>query len=236
MSPRSKKIDRRKRKGLRSFQAGAAHEIFTECADDLQGMVNYAKNRGAQKIFLVGHSTGCQKSIYYLSKKGKQKQVKGVVLLCPVSDYADAIKHLEEKLKTGAKLARRLIAQGRADQLLSPHAWERHVDAQRFLSLYTPNSEEEIFCYATPGQRPIIFQKVKIPILAVLAEKDQYRDRPTKQLVAWFERQTTSKNFTSLIIPEADHQFTGQETTVVKKLTRWIRNLGRLSETSSEAS
>src|SRR5262245_33388648 len=42
--------------------AGAAFEKFEECADDIQGAINFAKKAGAKQIYLAGHSTGCQKS------------------------------------------------------------------------------------------------------------------------------------------------------------------------------
>src|SRR5262249_2738912 len=43
--------------------AGAAHEVFSDCADDIQGVLNKLRNLGVQEIYLVGHSTGCQKSV-----------------------------------------------------------------------------------------------------------------------------------------------------------------------------
>src|SRR3989344_7901479 len=36
--------------------AGSAHEKFTDCADDIQGVINFARRRGVNNVFLVGHS------------------------------------------------------------------------------------------------------------------------------------------------------------------------------------
>src|ERR1700722_3607606 len=71
--------------------AGAAHERFVDCVDDIQGAVNFVRKRKVKSIYLAGHSTGCQKSIYWASKKGKN--VKGIILLAPVSDYAGALQN-----------------------------------------------------------------------------------------------------------------------------------------------
>ena len=40
---RLKKIDKRKKKGYTSITTGAAHEVFTQSADDIQGAVDLAQ-------------------------------------------------------------------------------------------------------------------------------------------------------------------------------------------------
>ncbi len=174
------KVDKRKKKGYTlSKIAGAAHEIFEDCVDDIQGSINFVKEKGIKDIFLIGHSTGCQKSIYYLSKRGTQKLVKGVVLLCPVSDYSAALATSDKKTTNAVKYARNLISKGKPHDLLPTEVWKEDiVDAQRFLSLYTPESVEEIFTYVNPNIKPVALQKVKIPTLSIYAEKDEYHDRP----------------------------------------------------------
>ena len=81
----------RNRKGYKSILAGEAHEIFTDCADDIQGVVNFVKKRGVKEIYLAGHSTGCQKITYWASRKNNQRQVRGLILLAPLSDYSIAL-------------------------------------------------------------------------------------------------------------------------------------------------
>lgn len=89
---RIKKIDKRKKKGYSSELVGEAHEVFTDCVDDIQGVVDFLTKEGVKEIYLAGHSTGCQKSVYYLAQRGKQKLINGVILMCPMSDYAGALK------------------------------------------------------------------------------------------------------------------------------------------------
>src|SRR3989344_888590 len=67
-------------------KAGAVHEVFTDCVDDIQGAIHFAKRRGAKNVWLAGHSTGCQKAVYWASKKGRG--VRGVIILGPMSDYS----------------------------------------------------------------------------------------------------------------------------------------------------
>jgi pimeloyl-ACP methyl ester carboxylesterase len=218
-----KKINKRSKKGYKSEFIGEAHEVFTECTDDIQGVINFVRSCGVSNIYLVGHSTGCQKSIYYLSQRGKQKFVRGVILLCPISDYASALKmDREEKLVKAEKVARKLVAENKSHELLPLETWPEMHDAQRFLSLYTPDSKEEIFTYVQPEKRPETLQKVKIPMLAVFAEKDEFRDRPTKKLAKWFEKNIKSKQYKIAIVKNAGHSFTEYEDKVAKEIANWL--------------
>src|SRR5581483_6430168 len=101
------------------IQAGAAHEVFADCVDDIQGAVDFARKQGAKFIFVAGHSTGCQKSIYWASKSKNTRNVKGIVLLAPVSDYA-AETHLQgrAKIAKAEKVARSLVRRGKKHSLL----------------------------------------------------------------------------------------------------------------------
>ena len=169
-----KKVDNRKKKGYSRITAGESMEIFTDCVDDIQGAVNYVLSVNPKaSIYLSGHSTGCQKSAYYLSRFGKQKFIKGVILLAPMSDYAAILKSDKNKsLKTAENFAKNLVNKNQPQSFLPPEIWPDMVSAQRFLSLVTPESKEEIFCYAVQDKSPDIFRKIKIPALIVLAQNE----------------------------------------------------------------
>jgi pimeloyl-ACP methyl ester carboxylesterase len=220
---RIRKIDNRKKRGTSSILAGEAFEIFTDCVDDVQGAVNFLKGKGVQNIFLAGHSTGCQKSVYYLSKKGKEKNIKGLILLCPVSDYAGSLKmDKNNQLVNAWKYADRLIKNDKAQELIPMDFWPGLQSAQRFISLYTPDSLEEIFSYCQPNKDPKILKKIKVPTLLVFAEKDEYRDRPMKKIEKWFFAQTRTKDLKSVIIPDALHSFYQKENLVSEEINKWI--------------
>lgn len=218
-----KKIDKRKKKGYRSIYAGEALEVFTDCVDDIQGAVDLIKAKGVNKMFLIGHSTGCQKSIYYLSRQGKQKQVNGVVLLCPVSDYAaSSLFTKKQDLNKILSCAKKMKYQGKENDLLPGNIWPDYHSAQRFLSLYTPDSDEEIFTYAQSNKIPNTLQRVKLPTLAVFAGNDKYHDRPTKRIVDWFKENSRSSDLSTDVVNNAPHNFNGYEDELLEKLQIWL--------------
>ncbi len=216
------KLDNTK-KGYHSVLAGQAHEVFTDCADDIQGVINFVRNIGVRDIYLAGHSTGCQKSVYYADRKENQKNIKGLILLAPISDYAGAIKFdTEGKLAKATKVARELVKKGKKHDLLPIEVASNIIDAQRFLSLNTPDSIEEIFTYAQPKKNPHIFKSIKIPTIIFLAKDDEYGDRQAEDIAKWFQMHANSKRFSVNIIKDATHGFQGKEKTVADLIRAWF--------------
>jgi pimeloyl-ACP methyl ester carboxylesterase len=204
--------------------AGMAYEVFTECVDDIDGAVLYARRLGAKRIFLIGHSTGCQKSIYYLAKRPRSA-VKGVILLAPMSDYADAeLEAGPAVYQRALALARRLVKTGKKHELLPLTIWPKLIDAQRFLSLYTPDSAEEIFSYAS-GRKPTLLNKAKRPLFVLLAEEDEFRDRPIKEIAAWFKAALAKQKAETSIIKGVGHNFAPRHLAVKRVIGKWTEKI-----------
>ncbi len=215
------------RKGYKSEFIGQAHEVFEECIDDIDGVVNFLKGRGVEEIVLVGHSTGCQKSIYYLSHENRQKHIRGVILMCPMSDYAYAKKFDDpQKLKKAEVLARKFIKEGKSHELLPDTISPELLDAQRFISLNTPGSvENQIFPYFEINSKTRYFQKVTIPMLTIFAQKDEYQDRPIEEIEEWFKKNNKSADYKSVTIKDALHSFSGDENKVAHEARNWTKLL-----------
>lgn len=200
--------------------AGGAHERFTDCADDIQGAINFAKREGVKTIFLAGHSTGCQKSIYWAHRKNS-KGVKGIILLAPISDWASDVKHFGmRKVTQAVKVARSLVVRGHKDSLLPEGIWPQIYDAQRFLNLHALDSVEEIFSYGQPKKNPRILESVHIPILVLWAKNDEYASHPIKHVSDWLLSHL--RNGQVVVVPRAGHGFRGAEREVARTIRRWI--------------
>ena len=217
---RFKQEDNKLKKGYKSKLLGSALEKFTNSKHDIQGVVNYLKDLGVESIYLVGHSTGCQKSIYYLAKQD-DKAVKGVVLLAPLSDYSSIMNFIDlntynKTLKEAVKMKK----DKKANNLLPSHLWSTPISAQRFLSLYSPNSTEEIFTYGSKKPATIL-KKVNKKLLVFLAENDEYSDRGVSNLKVWFERNVNNKSQV-FVINDTNHGFQGKEVEVAKIIHQYF--------------
>lgn len=221
---RIKKLNPANPKGYDSEVAGTAHEIFEDCVDDLEGVVEFCQKSGVKEVYLVGHSTGCQKSVYYLSKTKNKQNVSGVVLLCPLSDYA-AVQIASDKTQyeKAIQFSKSEIESGRPNTLLSEEYWPSElIDAQRFLSLYTPESSEEIFTYSHE-KNPSVFKSVDAPMMVVLAGADEYADRSGEELKKWFDINQKSQNYKSVLIENSLHNLKGYEEVICHEINTWIQ-------------
>lgn len=215
--------DKRTARGYVNHTMGFSHEIFSDCVDDLEGAVNFAFKTKAKSIFLIGHSTGCQKTVYYLAKKQKSP-VQGAILLAPMSDYASMVFNTKGTLyKKLITIALKMVLDKRGKELMPSHLWSVPIDAQRFLSLYDPGSEEEIFSYAS-SKKPIILQKAKKPLLVILAGKEEFKDRSISKIAAWFKSAINSNKSEVEIIPGASHGFTGFDKDINKLINNWLKS------------
>jgi pimeloyl-ACP methyl ester carboxylesterase len=137
-----------------------------------------------------------------------------------LSDYSGALKSKGATLLAkGVAHARRLAAAGKGHELMPARLGEWFAcDAQRFLSLYTPESKEEIFSYARPRRVPRTLRSVKKPQLVLLAGADEYGDRAPEDIYWWFLENIYEGE--AAIIPKVGHGFKGGE----RKAARLIKD------------
>jgi len=199
---------------------GAAFERFGESVHDIRAMIGLARRAGYGRIVLAGHSTGANKVLHYAARV-RDRRVRGLILLGPVSDIAGEMK------RVGARELRRRVAVAeriarRDPEALVPRAFGVH-SARRYLSLYRPGAAEDVFPYYRPATRWTALRRVRVPVAAVIGDRDEYLDRPAAALVAAFEENATgARSFTGIVVPGARHGFQGQEETLARAVVRWL--------------
>jgi pimeloyl-ACP methyl ester carboxylesterase len=152
--------------------------------------------------------------------------VKGAIYFGPMSDYASAKKDVSVKnLARTTAHARKMIKAKCEHELLPAKLWPEILDAQRFVSLYTPDSLEEIFSYASPAQKPVILQKTNKPLLIVLAENDEFRDRPMAEIAEWFKRVLRGRLAQVKTVKGANHFFAEQTGLVKRIILDWLKEI-----------
>jgi alpha-beta hydrolase superfamily lysophospholipase len=207
-------------KGYSHHQAGQAHEIFTNCVHDLRAVVDFLKKEGIREVILIGHSTGCQKSVYYMGTR-PDKTVVGIVLLAPLNDRLGYQRDLAKKLPRLVEKARSLVKAGKEHQLMGDKdIW--YTDAQRFLSLAEKGSSEDIFPYDNPKDPFTTFSSVGVPMLIILGDKDEYLDRPAEEVLRVLRDKAKVPVGTS-VVRGAFHNFTGFEKQVVADIVGWVQ-------------
>jgi len=176
---------------------GAGNEIFEESIFDIDAAISYLGHQGFDQIILAGNSTGANKTCYYAGSTQDQRVV-GVVLAGPISD------RLSVRLNATIPMG---------------------FTAVRVQSLMSPNSTEDVFNYGDETHVLTTFQNITAPTLVVLAGNDEFVDRPIETIRKAFDTHTGSKQYRSVIIPDATHGYEGKQQELVRTVVDWAAGL-----------
>ncbi len=212
-------IRRKTGKKLTWFSGGGGFEKFEECIYDISGAIRFLNGMGMKKIYLEGHSTGCQKITYYQYKK-KDRRVKALVLLGPADDYNIEKRALGRKFNQAVKDANTLYKKDKYATMPKKYL-KRIFGAGRFLSISDQRFvESRIFNYELP--KLVEFNNVRRPVLVIFGSKDESATRPVNEHMEILKRDSGSTRFDHSIIKGADHGFTDKENKTANLILKWL--------------
>lgn len=133
---------------LSSAYTGWGISSLKQDAEELSKCVAYFRTIKSGKIVLMGHSTGCQDVMEYLTGLGHETNapIDGVIIQAPVSDREALGEVMDaDVLKTGTALAQKMVDAGDGEEVLPSSAthgfFPSPVCARRWLSLASPNHD-----------------------------------------------------------------------------------------------
>jgi alpha-beta hydrolase superfamily lysophospholipase len=204
-----------KKSKAKRLSLGTNLERFEDCVLDIDGAIKELKKLGYKRFVLSGHSTGCQKIIYYQYKK-KQPAVKGLMLLAPGDDYNAQKRDLGTHFDTIVSKCKWLI---KAKEGGKTEGMPRGFSARRFLSVSDlKNAEARLFDYDGPLKE---VGSIKAPMLAIFGSRDETAIKPVKKYMETLKSKRAGKPFSFAIIRGAKHSFGKHEDDVAKIASKW---------------
>lgn len=198
---------------------GTFDERFSDCLYDLDAIRDWAARRGMGRVVWVGHSTGCQKSVFWQARR-RAAETAGIVLLAPADDNAILKRDWGALFARKVAWARRQVAEGKGDVAVE-RGYER-FSARRFLSVAEESrAEAGVFRYAG---RLTAFRKVKCPVLAVFGAEEEFAVLPPKEMLEKLAKVTKSEAYTGMVVPGTGHSFREAETEVAETVCAWVRD------------
>jgi pimeloyl-ACP methyl ester carboxylesterase len=206
----------------RGAERGTEDEQFRTCLPDLDAAAEFARRHGHRKLFLAGHSTGCQKIVYWQGRR-RHPGVAGLALLAPADDYAVTKRDLGKRFETKVAWARKQVERGKPDAPVTG-LYERFT-AARFLSVAEINQPEaNVFRYDGAFTQ---FRRVRCPVLAVFGEDEEFAVLPPAEMLAILRRKSKSKDYDELLIPGTGHSFKECEAELALAVCQWAREAAR---------
>lgn len=215
------RLDSRNEKGFVYETVGAGVEHFPDCVKDIDAMVTFFTDLGFTKVILVGNSTGANKVCFYAGTH-PDPRVFGVVLSGSMSDRYSATD--EETNRKHQALMEQKIRDGKGDELLTGFDFFP-LTPKRWMSLLATGSPEDVFNYRDQAGALTTFSKIKTPLLVMFGGSDEHADRPIEEIRQAFDVHAKSSAYTSVVVEDADHGFTGKEQEFVSIVVKWAASL-----------
>ncbi len=194
---------------------GGSLEKFEDCVIDIRAAIDFLSKKGYVKIFLQGHSSGCQKITYY-KYKTTDKRVKGLILLAPVDDVSYVKKLLGMNYTAALKIAKELKRKDSVPKWMEFYPLMNAGVAFQLIDRESPSGR--LFDYA--GELKEI-KNVNCPVLAIFGSKDEYQEKPEQKL-----RLLRGKLRCDIkLVKGANHGFLGFEKDLAKTIARWMKNV-----------
>jgi pimeloyl-ACP methyl ester carboxylesterase len=185
------------RKGFYDCAAGPNLHKRYDAVDEIGAWVDWLKGQGANRIALMGHSSGGNQTAIFGAER-TDPAIRAMLLLAPGS-YASASQAASYKARYGMELSKLLetAREMAPDDMLEGIPFfsceSATVSAASFLSYYEPNPR---------GDTPAVLKKSAIPVLVIAGSEDTVVDNLAES-VATLE----GENLEFVLIEGADHFF-----------------------------
>lgn len=190
---------------------GGSLERFKDCILDIDGVVNWVKEKGYKEIILEGHSYGCNKVLYYYNHK-KDDSIKKIVLLAPCDIPSEGKKFLSaEEYKIAKEESTRLVQADKENELIDFSVMANgKIAAGTYYNDFLPGGENDFIRYAD-GINGIseVLNSIDIPTLVIFGDIDEcVLTQPIDVVMEYLTNNLSDCNIQ--IISGADHSYTNR--------------------------
>ena len=154
---------------------GGSYERFRDCLLDIDGVVNWVKDKGYTEIILEGHSYGCNKVLYYYNHR-KDTSLKKIVLLAPCDIPSETQKFLGEEEYARVKAeATKLVAENNERELMDYSVMANgKIAAGTFYYDFLPDGENDFLRYRDGADaKSEVLNNIDIPVSIIFGDEDK---------------------------------------------------------------
>ena len=188
---------------------GGSLERFKDCILDIEGVIDWVKEREYNEIILEGHSYGCNKVLYYYNKKKLDSNIKKIVLLAPCDIPSEGKKFLsKEEYEAAKKESTRLVNENKENELIDFSVMANgKIAAGTYYNDFLPGGENDFIRYSDgKNGKSGILNNIDIPTLIVFGDIDECVLTQPIEIVKEYLNSNIS-NCNIQIIEGADHSY-----------------------------
>ncbi|POS84239.1 GTP-binding protein-like protein rho2 [Erysiphe pulchra] len=227
---------------LSSSYTGWGISSLQEDVKEISKCVEYFRRLKKGLIVLMGHSTGCQDIMEYLTGHGysTRASIDGAIIQAPVSDREYIASKLDPLVYAKSCLdAKAMIEAGRSHEILSSNEeikkiYNCPISARRWLSLASPNKDGDDDYFSSDLENAQLMKSfgqlpMQTPLCILISGADQYMPKNINKMDL-LRRWTTiiesgqgvidSKN--SGVIENASHGLSGNKSEIISDLLKRV--------------
>lgn len=202
------------------YRGGGVFETFEECVHDVDGWLSFLEGRGYADVYLLCHSVGAQKAVYYRNERDDDR-IAGLGLLSPPNEVGMLREWLGEDYEAAVELAREMVADGRERDLMPGTYLHFDVSAGTFLDMFGPETDRNVFAFDR-GELAAL-EAIEEPILVTYGSRHEPVDADQAECLETIEaaaRNATS--CTTAIVDGAPHAYLDREDELARVVERWL--------------
>ncbi|EOR03513.1 hypothetical protein E3P92_03887 [Wallemia ichthyophaga] len=190
---------------------GFAHGSLDRDVREISSALGELRKLGKQKIVLMGHSTGSQDVVHYLTADGQRERVDGCIAQAPVSDR----EGIDDGIRSHIPLALQMMKEGRADEAMPRDScswFATPITAYRFHSLFAEGGQDDYFTSTLPDDAfERVFSRLKAPLALIFSGADQFVPASVDKEALARRMQSCGgeKIRVSTVVPDAKHDYQG---------------------------
>ena len=199
------------------------YEKISESVYDILGAINFLKKQGFKKFYLMGHSLGCTKIVYFYSQMIKTnnnvlKDIKKVLLLSPV-DIAGFFENENKNLaRKSLKKAIKLMKKNKKEELVES-GMDYNISAETFIESVDPQTS--LISYGE-NSNYLAFNQIQVPLFIRFGTESEMIVQSPEKIVSLLKEKIENKFLDVNFIKGANHSYEDKEKILAKQIYNFI--------------
>lgn len=217
--------------GTKDVLAGTAYEEISESYYDILGAIKYCLNKGYEKIYLMGHSLGSTKTVYFYQKLLKEenedilKHIKGVILLSLIDIPMALQVYLREEFPAIITYAKKMKKEGMQNELMPEKSFIHPISVNTFLRYSIENKDIDFAKYSDKNYEFEEINNIKVPLFMRWGNDNEMILQKADDLCENLKMKIKNPNLDIGFIDGANHMYSGKEIVLAKQIKKFINGI-----------
>lgn len=217
--------------GRKDILGGTAYEEISECYYDILGAIKYCLSKGYEKIYLMGHSLGSTKTVYFYQKLLKENEkevlesIKGIILLSLI-DIPKALQvYLREDFPVMVTYAKNIKKEGMQNQLMPEKSFIHPISVNTFLRYSIENKDIDFAKYSDISYDFKEINNIKVPLFMRWGNNNEMILQKAEDLCNNLKKKIKNNNLDIGFIDGASHNYSGKEKILAKQVKEFLKRI-----------